>query len=315
VLPAQRPPSRSPSFRAASWTRLAGTLCATLLATALAVPACGDGDGGLSQEDAPQAYAEAVCAALFECGCAAANAYTSQDACVLDLAADAQAVIDEGNAAGLTYSEACAGDLLRAFAALECSTVADLLVAPDLQREALALECKLFYGTVPAGGACTALADEQGDSCVATAECEGGVCAAFDVALPAGAVCTALDTCAVGLACLDVEGAGTSTCVALPSDGQTCVTTADLCGLDLVCDQATKTCEPLPGPGQPCAAMGNPAQLFARCRTGSYCDGSSTCQATPGAGEPCTIGSGCSTGLTCTAGVCALGGALVCAVD
>jgi hypothetical protein len=192
--------------------------------------------------------------------------------------------------------------------------LSQLILDADLQQQ-LSMPCKLFYGEQGPGESCTDLGISNADDCEADLECSTaggmtGTCAIDEVAAE-GQPCSQMVECDAGLLCFDVDGDGQELCESLPIAGETCKGMADLCDIDLYCEQTNKVCTPLPGAGEPC----NPGSTFGqRCTTGNVCnDQTGDCEVAPGAGEACT--DTCAIGFNCTPmGVCAEETALVCAL-
>ena len=280
-----------------------------------ALGSCKDDDNTVSAEDAPETFAQAVCAIYYDCACDSRmpNRFSSQEDCELEVAADLQGDIDAGEAAGLTYHGDCVGDGISALRDLGCASVTEIILDAQLIASLDEVDqCKLFSGTRTAGQPCESQNTFSGDDCETGLRCENqgnnSVCAVIEPRLGAGESCNQTDDCEVGLICLDVNGGNDQTCRALPDDGETCLGVGDTCGLESYCDQASKTCRALPSTGD-CAPT--PSILLRRCANGFECDANDVCQPSPGGGESCVLS--CQTGFTCQAGVCAEEAPIICA--
>lgn len=292
-------------------TRLSGL--AVLLCAALV----GCGGGSISINDLKGAVADSNCDRLVRCG-----AVSSHDACVALLNSffnedELQADVANGT---VKYDGEKAQSCLDALGGSSCDvSQKDNRVTPQDCIDAI-------KGTVADGGSCKndgqcisqscnvptncgqaccagtcdptpPKAVAIGQSC-ATAPCVDGAycdtsatCAAL---VASGAACTGDDMCAYGTVCAGATGS--TTCVAAPKAGDTCLTRvsggnkcvqtglacdatnhcikllasgatcdpqAALCQEDLACDPTAMTCGGLPGNGQPCPGF--------ECSPGNYC--------------------------------------------
>ncbi len=286
-------------------------LAAALGLAGIMVVACNDG-GGLSAQDAPTVIANAACDWFYSCNCANLDdaRFSSIEDCRLEVAGEVQDGIDEGEAAGLSFSSECAQRVVDLIDTLGCATLGELILDPRKLGAALEIQdCKLYYGERGAGQHCTALEHSNGDDCVPEYACIDGVCQVVANDLRPGDSCMPQDSrCATGLVCLDINGGTDPKCETLPSVGETCKGTLDLCEVQYYCEQSSKTCTRLPSVGQACAPFPNYLQM--RCDFGAVCV-NETCEAAPGGGEPCLVT--CAEGFSCENGVCVESPALACA--
>ncbi len=136
------------------------------------------------------------------------------------------------------------------------------------------------------------------------APCTDGACAAGLGCAQATSTCVALPTegqacldgagCAAGLTCAD----GVGTCARLPGLGETCAVGARFCADGLGCRPSDNTCQPGPGLDQECYL--NPPDYV--CGAGLGCDfgaSGSVCIAIGGAGAACTNDRTCSADTFC----------------
>lgn len=255
------------------------TLSGTLLASLLALAACGE-----KKEDA----AQVLCDLLFECECDP-NPYTDVAACVTaqDMRFDAQVTAAKAtaDANGLTFDQGCA-DRSRQIENPGCNF-------ENVDPSACSF-CAIAHGDKPVGASCS-LFDGHSD-CAGNLSCFDGVCSdpCFE-GLPAGSTCDpepGEDECADGLYC-SADGK----CTLLPTSGQPC-TNFGQCAEDLACSSADNTCKTLPGNGQPCPDL--------LCAADLVCDPvETTCKVLPGEGQPCDFF--CAEYLYCEAGTCVPG--------
>lgn len=274
---------------------------------------CGsDDDGGsVGQGDAPNAVAVALCGDYFDCNCDENDqTFSSQKDCELQVAATVQQAIDEGKAAELTYDGSCIPKLTSLVDALNCRASGQIGFDTNLIRLYQDyVDCKLYYGSNQPGESCTSLADSAGDDCVRGSRCQLGVCGALVARGGVGAPCQQGDECDAGLVCVGVDNLTDKTCQNLPTAGQTCLGTQDLCTTTAYCDQSSKKCASLPGTGQACAPSPNIA--LRRCAEGNTCE-QDTCEAAPGAGEVCVVE--CAVGYSCENSRCVKGQSASCDV-
>jgi len=262
---------------------VAGTLASNL--------ACKTDEGGVSEDEAAETIAEEACRQYYECECDTHD-YSSEADCKLEVAGQIQEGIDRARELELLYDDSCPGIWISLIDAIGCTYNDRLYVDADLIKLAQdAGACKLFHGEQAAGDDCEDLAGDVGDDCDEESECiqvQQGQweCEAYDLGNPEGEDCTPYqDECEPGLVCVDINGGQDAICEDLPGAGGTCMGTADLCDINLYCDQESKTCAHLPGSGDPCAP-GDGGLLSGTCDMESICDGD-TCEDLPGDGEAC----------------------------
>ncbi|MCA9641637.1 MAG: hypothetical protein H6718_08250 [Polyangiaceae bacterium] len=261
-----------------------------------------DGGGSVSQSDAPNAVAKALCGDYYGCSCDEDNpsVFSSQDDCEFQIAATVQQAIDEGKAAGLSYDDTCIPKLRTVVSTVNCRSGSQVALDSSFLEAAYEFtDCKIYYGPNQPGEACQSLNDSSGDDCVKGSVCVAGVCGPLVARGGVGASCQQNAECDPGLYCIGIDNQNAKTCQSLPSVGQTCLGTLDLCATTAYCDQATKKCASLPGVGQACAP--SPNVLLRRCADGSTCN-QDTCEAAPGAGEACALE--CAVGYACEANRC-----------
>lgn len=296
-------------------SQLTSVASALLLGAALAVACSDGGDSGpvvgepVPQDDAPERVPATSCAAFVDCGCDdfVDSPFADEDACEDAVKASLQAGIDEGEAAGLTYDAQCVGDVLAAFAEIECRSLSEIALDADLLQR-IDIQCKFFYGDAVAGAPCTELDATNGDSCAKGLTCRDAVCRT-DATIAAGQPCMPGDQCAYGTVCTSLELDGAATCTDLPAVGETCLGTADLCDVDAYCNQADKTCALLPAAGAACAPQAS--VLGRRCNVDATCT-DEMCVRSPAAGEPCQ--GECQSGSSCVANVCQIERPFACIV-
>ncbi|MEZ4371569.1 MAG: hypothetical protein R3B07_12125 [Polyangiaceae bacterium] len=270
-----------------------------------------EGGGSVSQSDAPNAVAVALCGDYYGCSCDENdNTFSSQDDCEFQIAATVQQAIDEGKAAELSYDDTCIPKLKGLVSALNCRASGEIGFDANLiELYQDYVDCKLYYGEKQPGSSCTKLNDSASDDCVKGSKCELGVCSALTARGGVGAPCQQGDECDAGLVCVGIDNPTTKTCQSLPAVGQTCLGTQDLCTTTAYCDQSSKKCVALPGTGQACAP--NPNVALRRCAEGNTCE-QDTCAAAPGAGETCALE--CAVGLVCQNNRCVIGQSASCDV-
>jgi hypothetical protein len=259
-------------------------------------------DGEVSMEEAPRAFADKACAIYYGCHCEdhLPDPFSSEEDCRLEVAERVQAGIDEGEAEGLTYDGECFADYIGFVEDLGCATGVDVLLDLDkLVAFDTVGRCKWYSGTRAAGQSCDDLQDGNGDDCQPDLRCEQGTCVAPERTTPAGDPCEEQRECVAGTVCIDVEGGDDELCETLPTEGETCKGTADLCATDTYCDQGSKTCRALPPVGSECAPAPNVVLLS--CALYGECD-DSTCVEAPTGGQSCTAL--CQPGFACDDGVC-----------
>jgi hypothetical protein len=146
-----------------------------------------------------------------------------------------------------------------------CEPLATVGEGESCQSSAVRCADGLFCGT---GSVCRAKGD-SGDPCRTASECKDG------------------------LYCYEA-----SVCAATASAGETCSSSFfgddPICGTDLACDydvDAGYTCVALPGDGEPC--------LSDRCASGYYCNATDVCTARVAAGGACTDSDMCAEDLSC----------------
>ena len=274
------------------------------LAVAVAITAFAackeDGHGDVSVEDAPDEAADVLCSAKEACDC---DPTMTGDACRTAAATMVQAVIDEGQQQGLTYDGSCVGQILDYYDELGCAT--------DFAGDGGDCSvCKLFYGDVGEGEACSApgTGGLVGDECAQGLVCSGTNCVDPCVRAGEGEDCSNA-SCDEGLVCVfntNDMGELVGTCQKQLGEGDDC--TQGLCGEGLTCDVMTMTCATAPGLGETCSGT---------CSGDAYCDTTDTdptnwtCTATKGDGEACDGSLQCRSG-DCSMGMCQAEQPVVC---
>jgi len=287
---------------------------------------CGDddefarADGPVSEGDAAETSAEAICNAYRACDCGDIVG-VSLVGCETGLEFSWQAREDRARELGLTYDGDCLAKRINAMADRGCA-LPDTNAIPFCSGET----CLIWHGTRAEGEECEgggSLSDcQQGLVCLGTCQ---KPCAntGFDIA--EGEVCRDVEAeffgnCADGLVCDADDGI----CKALPTVGEPCplnvrcaeglvcdtssgspicaepLAVGESCILPLQCESRTCTegsCAPPPGDGETCIQT---------CAEGFVCgfdasSGMGTCQPPGAEGEECvaSIESGCADGLSC----------------
>lgn len=275
-------------------------LLSTLL-LALGLVACktdeGTDYGNVPQADAAPTYATLYCDLLSACDC---DFPIPADQCVDLVTSQFQGSFDEAAAAGLTYHGECLGAYLEYIESVGCKTVDDLLADPDLGEFDL-YGCKTFSGTAAEGEACTNYYEINADSCQQGLACFDNVCVMLSTTEPetkqVGETCDPqTELCVDGAFCTNsVEAPMAFTCVALPSVGDSCMTTY-LCDEASWCDTTDFLCKAPLGAGEAC----DPFSGGAICAAGLFCnEATSACDALGVEGEPCEYDDQCAEGLNC----------------
>lgn len=286
---------------------LPGFLTGLLVAFSCTSPDTSGDGSGVPKDEAPEKFAQVLCAAYYSCDCTDHNAdppFSSEENCLLTIEAEAQSDIDAADEEELIYDKECAEQLLDFFDDLDCDTLSALSFE-QLAIVAAGLECKVFHGTDDPGDSCESLST-MSDTCVEDALCTNGICVESPRKGP-GDACSQGDVCTEGSICIDISGGNDNTCELLPDLGDTCLGAADLCNVGLTCDQETKACAVAPGSGEDCAAA-----YFDVCAEGLYCD-ADVCTELPGGGEQCTQRGDCADGFECRAGTCQTAAPMICA--
>ncbi|MCA9633198.1 MAG: hypothetical protein KC766_36350 [Myxococcales bacterium] len=260
-----------------------------------------EGGGSVSQTDAPNAVAAALCSDYYACSCDENDqTFSSQKDCELQVAATVQQAIDEGKDTDLSYDGTCVTKLRSVVDAIDCRSGQDIVLDTNFVKLAYEFaDCKIYYGAKQPGEACAPLDGSSGDDCVRGSRCDGGVCTALIARGGVGASCQQNDECDAGLYCIGIDSQTDKTCQSLPEVGQTCLGTLDLCTTTAYCDQASKKCASLPSAGSACTPSGN--VILRRCAKGNTCE-QDTCEAAPSAGEACVLE--CAAGYSCESNRC-----------
>jgi|GEM_PF-2369537 len=275
----------------------------TLLALALALPAC-DGSDAVTVRDHAARVAEVACAGAYACDCN--NPFTADYAdeaeCVSGIE---QLLVDRAlDDVGLSFNGDCTDRVVAALEAYSCETADEASVSAALFSASEQLrECRLFYGTAAAGESCERLDGGLGDSCNLDSFCEEGVC----VAAAEGALedrCESDDECQKAYRCQMAEDMQLR-CLEQPGPGDACSMSGD-CGAGVFCNTAG-SCVGLPVAGQACSSIASQDGLV--CVPGTAC-ANGVCTAGSALGEACGVT--CDAGLTCEGGFCVADIAAVC---
>lgn len=256
------------------WNGSAGVLgvCALLLA------AC----GGISQEDYPEKYGEALCHRKARCG-----QIRDEDACVRETREFARIQREAGMSPYQIYEGSFSSGRLRF----------DEELAEACVERIRDSSCDQSLGEARDGDVCDLLVGQQKDGepclifdeCGPTSYCErttDPVCAAGTCKPGVGLGQTLANDqqeCALGL--IPVEGI----CQALPGEGGACTPDAR-CAEGLHCNSSTQTCQRLATEGAACGSGGGRCLPHLRCVEGS-------CRRLSDVDEDCT--GGCKEDLFC----------------
>lgn len=250
----------------------------------------------VSQEDAPQAYAETYCNILEACACPTAVS----PSCVEDIAQELAVAIEAAEAASLTYHPDCMADYLNDLQTIGCQTWEELeMLEPNEFWALLFNTCKVFDGTAVSGEPCTSVG-LLGDSCTLDYECDSlNGCQTSIFSIPTykylGEPCDpeaqhATEFCIDSYCANSPNDPMTYTCVPQPNEGEDC-TESHGCAGDAWCD-GNDVCQPPVAEGEACTSD-------VECMSELICSStSSTCAPQPTEGQPCSYGQ-CASGLEC----------------
>lgn len=247
---------------------------ACLTSIALAVFAANAGCAGdkdaaypdIQASELAEDYAQLVCGLLFECECRDPG-YASVDLCVAARRMEFQFGVDAGEASGLSYDAACAGQIV--------GQVEDQVCGNETPLSSSCAYCKPFYGEVGVGEPC-AEDDAANDNCQ-----QGLLCSSGPDGLRCEDPCSSEAFLGEGRPCWDPM----SSMLLGECDYRN----------GLYCDTTdTGNCASPGARGEPCPA--------GRCADGLVCDiadpDSPVCVTAPGLGEACPAFE-CSSGLSC----------------
>jgi hypothetical protein len=256
------------------WNGSPGVLavCALLLA------AC----GGISQEDYPEKYREALCHRKARCG-----QIRDEDACVRESREFARAMNEAGMSPYQMYEGSFRSGRLRF----------DEDLAEACVERIRDSSCDQSLGEARAGDVCHILVGQQkdGEPCLLYDECgPASYCERMNEAVCAEGTCkpglglgqtltNGMQQCAPGL--IPVEGI----CQAFLGEGDTCAG-SDRCALGLFCNIDTRTCQRFATEGGTCGTGGGICLSHLRCIDGS-------CRRLADVGEACA--GGCKEDLFC----------------
>lgn len=274
----------------------------------------GDPPTQLPLAEAERAIQQAYCDRMFECSCDGGRRYDERDACDERIDERIALLREEVDGNDVTYDPACLGRLVDQLDDRGCEPAQG-----DGEPDACTPACNPLFGGKALGEPCVDLT--FGSDCAQGLVCEydcddddcfercsdpcGGVCGACDddercdpdsrncVPRPAiGESCDAYP-CAGDAACRFDENAGTSRCVAAPTEGESCFDTGS-CAEGLLCTtdptSGDATCVAMPAQGDPCTG-------HSQCTTG-FCP-AGFCDTLPELGESCAGTSACGDGLQC----------------
>ncbi len=273
------------------------------------------GSGGsaepLDRSDAPRAYAEARCEVAAACACGA-NAL-ADEACVAEAEQRFQILLDDAEAAGLSYDPECGAELVPT-QWTGCETLVESLQQDPQYQDPIADfpvcgACTRFlFGDLGAGAPCGVANAPSIFACEQGLSCRRGQCTDPCEQAEVGENCEET-FCESGLQC-DFTVFGEWTCVEPPAGG---CGEGEVCDADEFCDiWETVTCVPRRPVDETCRRN--------ECSTDAFCDGGASggaegvCAEKQADGSPCTAREQCVADW-CDDGQCGTGAPLVCVFE
>ena len=156
-----------------------------LAASALGLALWGACRRSVSEDRAPEVFADEICGDVFACDCDPPP-YATEEECRAEAEANFLGLQAAGVAAGLTYDPVCAGAVIDVYGSFNCqSTVTD---TEGLRLFCDILTCPIYHGEADAGDPCL---DYDGglSDCARGLACVDGFCVDFGCELREGDVC------------------------------------------------------------------------------------------------------------------------------